>query len=233
MLHPKYASYLQLAQREEIQNLVRAIIDLLSDPEVVVDERHSPKLWARFLDGLLATPMAKVQLSPSALKGSSNLPSKSRRRTTQRGGSAGATEKKRGSASPASSHASPRSQRGLSPEVMQSSPSSDVASLSAQAQVLPPVSEEQNAAGSVAQAPVPQYSYDQGDQLYQMQASAQVPQQQQQMHGIQGGADGQNALQMNVGEVFQTLPLFDNDLFQTMQAMPDTSIWQDMNMPGR
>ena len=60
--------------------MIRGIIDLLSSPEVVVDDRHSPKLWSRFLDGLLATPAAKIELSPSTMKGGNSLPRRSLRR---------------------------------------------------------------------------------------------------------------------------------------------------------
>lgn len=194
-----------------------------------MDEKHSPKLWARFLDGLLATPMAKVQLSPGALKGGS-LP-KNRRRTTHRSGSAGAADKNQGGSSPSSSATSPGSQRGASPESIQPSPPTNVASLSAQAPSLPAVAEEVHVSSQPTQSSSnPQYSYVHENQAYQVPVTQMPPQQQPQP--MQGDAHMHNALHMNVGEVFPSFPLFDNDLFQSMQAMPDTSIWQDMNMPG-
>lgn len=73
LLHPKYATYLKVEQRHEIDKLVRGLIGLLGSPEVVVDEKHSPKLWSRFLSGLLSTPTAKIELSSDHLKKSSSL----------------------------------------------------------------------------------------------------------------------------------------------------------------
>ncbi|KII89885.1 hypothetical protein PLICRDRAFT_108635 [Plicaturopsis crispa FD-325 SS-3] len=69
LLQPKFASYLSREQREEIRSLVQQVIDLLGSPDIAIDDRHGPKLYSRFLKGLLATPMARVDSqSPSDLK---------------------------------------------------------------------------------------------------------------------------------------------------------------------
>lgn len=68
LLQPKYSVYLSREQRVEIKDLVQRVIDLLGSPEVAIDDRHGPKLYARFLQGLLATPMARIDHSPSSLK---------------------------------------------------------------------------------------------------------------------------------------------------------------------
>jgi hypothetical protein len=65
LLQPKYSSYLTTEQRLDIRALVQKVVDLLGSPEVAIDNRHGPKLYSRFLEGLLATPMAKVDYSPS------------------------------------------------------------------------------------------------------------------------------------------------------------------------
>jgi hypothetical protein len=46
--------------RTEIRALVQSVIDLLGSPAVAIDERHGPKLYSRFLEKLLAKPMAKL-----------------------------------------------------------------------------------------------------------------------------------------------------------------------------
>lgn len=53
-----------MEQRVEMRNLVQRAVDLLGSPEVAIDDLHGPKLYSRFLKGLLATPMAQV--NPSA-----------------------------------------------------------------------------------------------------------------------------------------------------------------------
>ncbi|CAL1716294.1 unnamed protein product [Somion occarium] len=59
LLQPKYAGYLPIHERGEIRELVRRVADLLGSSDVTVDDRHYPKLYSRFLKGLLETPMAK------------------------------------------------------------------------------------------------------------------------------------------------------------------------------
>ncbi|KAI0661577.1 hypothetical protein C8Q70DRAFT_664218 [Cubamyces menziesii] len=67
-LHPKYAQYIPRETRVEFRHLVEEVADFLGSPDVAVDDRHGPKLYARFLKGLLETPLASVDQSPSALK---------------------------------------------------------------------------------------------------------------------------------------------------------------------
>jgi len=51
----------------EIRGLVQKVIDLLGSPEVAIDDRHGPKLYSRFLEKLLAKPMARLDpVSPPA-----------------------------------------------------------------------------------------------------------------------------------------------------------------------
>ncbi|KAJ2922836.1 hypothetical protein H1R20_g14257, partial [Candolleomyces eurysporus] len=62
LLQPKFASYLSHEQRIGIRSMVQQVVDVLS--EVSIDDRHGPKLYSRFLQGLLAKPLAKID--PSA-----------------------------------------------------------------------------------------------------------------------------------------------------------------------
>ncbi|KAJ6505937.1 hypothetical protein DFH09DRAFT_284234 [Mycena vulgaris] len=54
LLQPKFASYVTTDKRQEIHGLVKNVIDLLGSPEVSIDDKHGPNLYARFLKGLLA-----------------------------------------------------------------------------------------------------------------------------------------------------------------------------------
>ena len=42
-----------------MRTLVQKTVDHLGSPDIAVDNRHGPKLYARFLEGLLAAPIAK------------------------------------------------------------------------------------------------------------------------------------------------------------------------------
>ena len=50
-----------MQQRIEIREKVEQIVELLGSPEVSIDDRHGPKLYSRFLQGLLATPAASLE----------------------------------------------------------------------------------------------------------------------------------------------------------------------------
>ncbi|EKM52025.1 uncharacterized protein PHACADRAFT_101884 [Phanerochaete carnosa HHB-10118-sp] len=64
LLQPRYASYLDRSQRQQIRDRVRQIIDLLGSPEVAIDDQHSPKVYSRFLQGLLDKAAARLDHSP-------------------------------------------------------------------------------------------------------------------------------------------------------------------------
>jgi hypothetical protein len=64
LLQPKFASYITTDKRHEIQGLVKKVINLLGSPDVSVDDKHGPNLYARFLKGLLAAPLVKSQRKP-------------------------------------------------------------------------------------------------------------------------------------------------------------------------
>ncbi|KAF9236712.1 hypothetical protein BU15DRAFT_63760 [Melanogaster broomeanus] len=62
LLQPKYSHYFTNERRKEIRTLVQEAVDLLGAPEVVVDDKHGPKLFSRFLAGLLASQSANAGL---------------------------------------------------------------------------------------------------------------------------------------------------------------------------
>jgi len=66
-----------MEQRVGIRNLVQQVIDLLA--EIALDDRHGPKLYSRFLKGLLASPLAR--LDPSVPDSSASSPPRARSRS--------------------------------------------------------------------------------------------------------------------------------------------------------
>ncbi|KAF5376493.1 hypothetical protein D9615_008666 [Tricholomella constricta] len=54
LLRPEFSSLLSKEQETEIFDLIGRLIQTLSSPEIAIDDRHTPKLYARFLAGLLS-----------------------------------------------------------------------------------------------------------------------------------------------------------------------------------
>ncbi|KAI0338738.1 hypothetical protein BDW22DRAFT_1432263 [Trametopsis cervina] len=54
LLKPEFANLLSKDQEEEIFQLIGRLIQNLNSPEIAVDDRHTPRLHARFLAGLLS-----------------------------------------------------------------------------------------------------------------------------------------------------------------------------------
>jgi hypothetical protein len=112
LLQPKFATYLSREKRLGIQRLVHNVADLMGSSEIAIDDRHGPKLYSRFLKGLLATPIAVVDtLSPSGMMNSNGLPQKMPARKLKTGSERSTPSIKSNSASPAtcSSACSPAS----------------------------------------------------------------------------------------------------------------------------
>jgi hypothetical protein len=59
-----------------MHTLIRKTIDHLGSPDIAVDNRHGPKIYARFLEGLIATSLVKVDLAPNEHKSSESPPHK-------------------------------------------------------------------------------------------------------------------------------------------------------------
>ncbi|KAF8807008.1 hypothetical protein BYT27DRAFT_7190720 [Phlegmacium glaucopus] len=89
LLQPKFAAYLSQDQRVEIRSLVQQVIDLLGSPEVAIDDRHGPKLYSRFLEKLLAKPMAKLDPTAPDSSSHSSRPKPSRPNRVSSSGSTG------------------------------------------------------------------------------------------------------------------------------------------------
>jgi hypothetical protein len=54
LLRPEFANLLSKNQENEIFDLIGRLIQTLSSPDIAIDDRHTPKLYARFLAGLLS-----------------------------------------------------------------------------------------------------------------------------------------------------------------------------------
>jgi len=54
LLRPEFSSFLVKHQETEIFDLIGRLIQTLSSPKIAIDDRHTPKLYARFLAGLLS-----------------------------------------------------------------------------------------------------------------------------------------------------------------------------------
>ena len=53
LLRPDFSTLLSKQQENEIFTLIGKLIQTLSSPEIAIDDRHTPRLYARFLAGLL------------------------------------------------------------------------------------------------------------------------------------------------------------------------------------
>ncbi|KIK96922.1 hypothetical protein PAXRUDRAFT_32093 [Paxillus rubicundulus Ve08.2h10] len=62
LLQPQYSQYFSYERRKGIHTLVQEAVDLLGAPEVVVDDKHGPKLFSRFLAGLLASQSTNTEM---------------------------------------------------------------------------------------------------------------------------------------------------------------------------
>ncbi|KAJ8079809.1 hypothetical protein PM082_016631 [Marasmius tenuissimus] len=54
VLRPDFSSLLPDEEKSEIYQLIARLIQTLSSPNIAIDDRHTPKLYARFLTGLLS-----------------------------------------------------------------------------------------------------------------------------------------------------------------------------------
>ena len=109
LLQPKYSQYFTSERRQEIRTLVQEAVDLLGAPEVVVDDKHGPKLFSRFLAGLLATQ----SVNPNTLS-----PSSSKSMQLRRTGSRSKAASGKGKDPDGSSSSSPLHSYGAGPELL-------------------------------------------------------------------------------------------------------------------
>jgi hypothetical protein len=54
LLRPDFSNLLNKEQENEIFDLIGRLIQTFSSPEIAIDDRHTPRLYARFLAGLLS-----------------------------------------------------------------------------------------------------------------------------------------------------------------------------------
>ena len=224
LLHPKYSSYLQQEQRTKIHKLVRGLIDLLSSDDVVVDYRHSPKLWSRFLDGLLATPNASMDIPPTAAKGESASTRKSSRKSNIQSGASSSKGTSSNPSTPSVNENLPLASPPVtSPATENTLTSSAVAHTSQTGPNAQTMSQSNSMYNYQTTAP-PSSSGS-----YQMVSPLDQPKppgrnEQDYMSGMYD-----DTFQMNVSEYFRPAFPLGQDMIQSMQAM-DASLWQ--NVPG-
>jgi len=53
-LRPEFSSLLSKEQESNVFELIGRLIQTLSSPKIAIDDRHTPKLYAKFLAGLLS-----------------------------------------------------------------------------------------------------------------------------------------------------------------------------------
>ncbi|THH04079.1 hypothetical protein EW146_g10269, partial [Bondarzewia mesenterica] len=53
LLQPKYTRYITPERRKEIIDVVQRAVDFLNSPDIAIDDRHVPRLYSRFIGGLL------------------------------------------------------------------------------------------------------------------------------------------------------------------------------------
>ncbi|KAI0303682.1 hypothetical protein B0F90DRAFT_1310868 [Multifurca ochricompacta] len=74
LLQPKYASYITPMQRADIIRIVERAVEFHGSPDIGVDDRHGPRLYSRFIGGLLecvkTPPSRSSRLSRSKRKAS-------------------------------------------------------------------------------------------------------------------------------------------------------------------
>lgn len=80
LLQPRFTAYLSQEKRLDIRNKVQGVIDLLSSPDIAIDNSHGPKLYAKFLKGLLASPMTRLESQSPATSASALPRSRSNRK---------------------------------------------------------------------------------------------------------------------------------------------------------
>ncbi|KIY44020.1 hypothetical protein FISHEDRAFT_52517 [Fistulina hepatica ATCC 64428] len=106
LLQPKFASYLSVGQRSTIIRSVQSVVELLGSSEIALDDRHSPKLYSSFLQGLLGkVDRAESRRHQKKASSSTAAASSSSRRTPSKDFSQ-ATEHE----ATASNHSSPGSE---------------------------------------------------------------------------------------------------------------------------
>lgn len=104
MLRPQFAAALEPSQSTKIVQLVTHLAEVLASSQVAIDDRHSPRLYSRFLTGLIAkqtqgnTVLAKIAepkggAGAGGSAGASSGSGAANSKTGKRGGAGGAGTK--------------------------------------------------------------------------------------------------------------------------------------------
>ncbi|KAF6756613.1 fungal-specific transcription factor domain-containing protein [Ephemerocybe angulata] len=82
LLRPEFSKLLEKDQENEIFALIGGLIETLSSPKIAIDDRHTPKLYARFLANLLSrhrrdgATIGRLQTQPPTMQHLSSTASK-------------------------------------------------------------------------------------------------------------------------------------------------------------
>ncbi|CAA7267126.1 unnamed protein product [Cyclocybe aegerita] len=220
LLQPKFASYLTTDQRVDIRNLVQKVIDLLGSPEVAIDERHGPKLYSRFLEKLLAKPMARLDpMSPgSAASLASTTSSHKHRRLKSASATVTHTPSTSTSSLPGQTPDSSASMNFDIPTQVYNHPSPSTSS-----SLSPPPTEA--ALSFESFAPINGYDPFGPESVMGTNAAAAI--------SSANGANGAGAEGMALsGDFFSPSLAFDDEIMQSVQSLSDPNGWHDVPLPG-
>jgi hypothetical protein len=74
-MRPEFATLMPKNEEEELVLLMQRLVRTLGSDSIAIDDRHAPKLWARFLGDLIAkrrnTPVATALPAPAPVAGPS------------------------------------------------------------------------------------------------------------------------------------------------------------------
>lgn len=186
-----------------------------------MDDKHSPKLWSRFLDGLLATPNARIELPSMSTKTEGGTARKSRRKSASH-----ATNQSTTSTPSTPQHVD---QHSMTSQPLVTSPMlAQTSFFDPQLADMPssyniPYSASNSSSGGY-QMVSPQNS------LHQGQPS--LEQGRNETEFMSGMYDADPAFKLNVPEYFQPAFPFGQELQQSVQAM-DASLWQNVPCKSR
>ncbi|KAH9481451.1 Transcriptional activator of proteases prtT [Psilocybe cubensis] len=205
LLQPRFTTYLTPETRAKIRSQVQKVADLLGSPEVAIDERHGPKLYSRFLEKLLAKPMASLDPMSPGSTASSTVPLPRQKSRTYRSPPPATTSTNMATHSGYASnydapsnvftHPSPSTSNSLSPPPTESALSFD---------------------NFAPAGPIDPYVPQTG------------PMNALNVNPTDSVVTGGNVM---MNEFFQPPLPFDDHIMQSMQSLTDPSGWQDISLP--
>ncbi|PPR05790.1 hypothetical protein CVT24_006845 [Panaeolus cyanescens] len=229
LLQPKFATYLAPQTRVEIRALVQRVIDLLGSPEVAIDERHGPKIYSRFLEKLLAKPMARLDpMSPGSSPNMSLPRSKASRRTKSASGSTHWASGP-GSAGIGGSFAQPPDSASSQTFELPPVPSSHPSPATSTSLSPPPMDAALSTEFDVFVPSGPIDAYTAAGLNVNLNLGTDLGMGVSGMPGVNGGPGDKD---MNTSGMFYPELPFDDAIISSIQDLTNPSGWQDISLPG-